>query len=93
MTDDDEHSIQAGLPTNAETARSRGTQEDHFFKLPDYVQGFIDTAQKDVPEGWKVVPWTINRCVTIKNSHGKVHQVYSYEAIEDGIEFRLDHSL
>lgn len=93
MTEDDRQDNENGLPTREDTVRSRGTQEDHFFKLPDYVQAFIDTAQKAVPEGWKAVPWTINRCVTIKNSHGKPHQVYSYEAIEQGIEFKLDHSL
>lgn len=77
------------METQEQVKRSRADSHDTFYNRPAYVQKFIDDVATKIPDDWSVKPWTINRAVTVFNSYGAVHHVYSYEAIEDGVEFVL----
>ena len=69
--------------------KSRRRQWDDIYDRPPKVLYFIKAAQAAVPTGWKVLPWTLNRAVTIRNSHDQVQHTVTYEAIEDGYIFEM----
>jgi hypothetical protein len=77
------------IPSEDVIERSQRARADSFYMLPEYVQQWIDKTEPQLPEGWRIRPWTINRCVTVRNSRNQVMQTYTYEAIEDGYEFEM----
>jgi len=70
--------------------RSRRLQRDAVYDLPVYVEVFMRKTKAALPRGWRCLPWTLNRCVTVRNSRNDVMRTYSYEAIEDGAVFKMD---
>ena len=70
--------------------KSKRRHWDDIYALPDKVAYFIKAAQAAVPTGWQVLPWTLNRCVTIKNSNDQVQHTVTYEAIEDDYIFKME---
>ena len=81
-----------GTPPDDTVQRSVAAQEDDYYALPPEVADWINTFQKRIPSGWRLVPWTINRAVTLKNSRDEVHHVFTYEYIEDGGAFYLENN-
>lgn len=77
------------IPHEDDIVRSQRRQADNFYALPDYVETWIKATEPQLPSGWRVVPWTINRCLTVRNSRNQVMKTYTYEAIEDGYEFEM----
>ncbi len=69
---------------------SQRRQWDAIYELPEKVAYFIKAAKAVVPTGWLVLPWTLNRCVTIKNSRDEVQHTVTYEAIEDDYIFKME---
>ena len=78
------------LPPDDVIARSRKRMQDRFYQLPEYVEKFIEQVEPQLPDGWRIKPWTINRCVTIRNSRNLVMQLISYEGIEDGYTWKIE---
>lgn len=70
--------------------RSRKRQQDNVYALPAYVEAFIAATAQALPAGWRCLPWTINRCATIRNSRNEVQFTVTYEAIEDGYTFAME---
>lgn len=77
------------VPSDQTISASLEAQEDRFYALPSYVEVWCKGAEKLIPEGWRLVPWTLNRSMVLKNSRGEVHHVFTYEYIEDGGVFYL----
>lgn len=80
------------VPSDQALSASHEQQEDGFYKLPYAVDLWVKAAQASLPEGWRLVPWTLNRAVTLKNSRGETHHVFTYEYIIDGGEFYLENN-
>lgn len=78
------------IPPDDVAARSAVQMRDRFYALPGYVETFIEQVEPQLPEGWQCVPWTINACVTIRNSNDLVMQIISYEGIEDGYTWKIE---
>ena len=68
---------------------SRRTQQDMVYALPIYVEAWIMGTKQTLPTGWQVLPWTLNRCVTIRNSHNDIMKTITYEGIEGGYTFKM----
>lgn len=77
------------IPNAVATARSSQHMADTFYRLPPVVENFIERFNRDAPDGWCAVPWTINRAVTIRDRTGP-HAVIDYGSIEDDLVRCLD---
>lgn len=82
-------SVQCRLPTQEMVDRSEQRQMDCFYKLPREIECFVDRANNEIPDGYMVVPWTINRAVTLFRGTEAI-QVLTYENIEAHMVCMLD---
>lgn len=79
----------APLPTDDDYVRARENRCDTYYRLPQIVACFIERANNELPDGYRALPWTLNRVVTIFSSNTPIHYL-AYEDIEDNIVRALD---
>jgi len=77
------------LPSDSFISYSRVAHSDNFYILPKEIENFIEHARKDLNRDWSILPWTINRAVTLFYK-GAPRIIFSYENIEDNIVGCLD---
>lgn len=78
------------IPTRKDLDLSHKHMRDDFYTLPQYVEKFIEQVEPQLPEGWHVSPWSLNGCITIRNSNDLIMQVISYEGIQDGYTWKIE---
>lgn len=82
-------SRQYGVPRETAISEALNRMQDTFYLLPEIIECFIERANNELPNGFYVAPWTINRAVTIFKGKEPISLV-TYEAIEDDIVSVLD---
>jgi len=79
------------VPDKDRVNLSLNKKYDKFYKLPKMVECFIDRANSEIPDSYVVLPWTINRTVSVfERGYDDPVCVISYEVIEDDIVGWLD---
>jgi hypothetical protein len=62
---------------------------DRTYKLPKIVECFLERASQECPDGWEILPWTLNRAVSVFHL-GEYMWSFTYEALELDIVKALD---
>ncbi|MCK5307096.1 MAG: hypothetical protein KAJ73_00660 [Zetaproteobacteria bacterium] len=70
-------------PGNDIYENAKEDKRDSYYRLPSYVEQFIDQCSPRLPEGYELIPWTINRSISVVRG-GEFLFAVTYNAIEDG---------
>lgn len=78
------------LPSGEEMAQANARKRDNFYTLPRHTELFVQRCAQELPTGYCVAPFTINRSVSLFSSEGIYLWAYLYEEIEWNVIDMLD---